>query len=178
MSRAKSVFSIVESRDQAELIIRSLQEKGFAYADISVLMPYTQGNHDMGHVLATKAPEGIATGTATGGLTGGVLGLLAGIGALTIPGVGPFVAAGPLIAALSGATLGATAAGIVGGFIGLGIPEVEAKNYEDKLRTGNFLISVHARDDEEIQFAMKVLEECGARDILASNEAAVPHSED
>src|SRR5256885_16152028 len=98
-------------------------------------MPDTGGRHDVGHVKATKAPEGATTGATAGGVTGGVLGLLAGIGTLAIPGVGPLIAAGPIMAALSGAAVGATAGGIAGGLIGLGIPEIEAKRYEEKLKT-------------------------------------------
>ena len=129
-----SVFCIAKSASQAEQIVEDLQSAGFDVSEISVLMPDTAGKHDFGHVKATKAPEGATTGATAGGVTGGVLGLLAGIGALAIPGVGPFIAAGPIMAALSGAALGATTGGLVGGLIGLGIPEIEAKRYEQKLR--------------------------------------------
>ena len=131
---SNSVFCIATTQGQAEKIVRDLQSHGFSDSEISVLLPDTAGTHDMGHVKATKAPEGTATGATTGGVAGGVLGLLAGIGALAIPGVGPFIAAGPIMAALSGAALGATAGGVVGGLIGLGIPEIEAKRYEEKLK--------------------------------------------
>src|SRR3954470_6296327 len=106
-----SVFCIAKSYAQAEQIVERRQSSGFATSEISVLLPDTEGKHDIGHVKATKAPEGATTGAATGGITGGVLGLLAGIGALAIPGVGPFIAAGPIMAALSGAAVGATAGG-------------------------------------------------------------------
>src|ERR1051325_5924670 len=145
----KSVFCIAKSHSQAERIVERLQTGGFSTSDISVLMPDTAGRHDVGHVKATKAPEGATTGAATGGVAGGVLVLLAGIGALAIPGVGPFIAAGPIIAALSGAAVGATTGGLVGGLIGLGIPEIEAKRYEDKLKTGNYLIAVHSKDSDQ-----------------------------
>src|SRR5436190_11068027 len=112
-----SVFGIVKSYAQAEQIVERLQSAGFATGEISVLLPDTEGKHDIGHVKASKAPEGATTGAATGGVTGGVLGLLAGIGALAIPGVGPFIAAGPIMAALSGAAVGATAGGVVGGLV-------------------------------------------------------------
>src|ERR1700704_6010342 len=138
-----SVFCITKSRTHAERIIERLYASGFPYSEISVLMPETDSHHDIGHVKATKAPEGTATGAATGGVAGGVFGLLAGLGALAIPGVGPLIAAGPIMAALSGAAVGATAGGLVGGLIGLGIPEIEAKRYEEKLKKGNYLIAVH-----------------------------------
>ncbi len=134
-----------------------LQTAGFPNNEISILLPDTEGKHDIGHVKATKAPEGATTGATAGGVTGGVLGLLAGIGALAIPGVGPFIAAGPIMAALSGAAIGGTAGGVVGGLIGLGIPEIEAKRYEEKLRTGNYLIAVHAHNDEQEDAAKKSL---------------------
>src|SRR6187455_309229 len=138
---SKSVFGIATTQGQAERIVEQLQAQGFATSEISVLMPDTGGTRDIGHVKATKAPEGATTGAATGGVTGGVLGLLAGVGALAIPGLGPFIAAGPIMAALSGAALGATVGGIAGALVGLGIPEVEAKQYESKIKSGNILLS-------------------------------------
>src|ERR1700720_3984446 len=128
-----SIFGIVKTHAQAEQVVQGLQDAGFNSSEISVLLPDTEGKHDIGHVKATKAPEGATTGAVAGGVTGGVIGLLAGIGAIAIPGVGPFIAAGPIMAALSGAALGGTTGGIVGGLIGLGIPEIEAKRYESKL---------------------------------------------
>src|SRR3954469_13743242 len=121
----QSVFYIAKSYSQAEQIVERLQSSGFSSSEISVLLPDTEGKHDIGHVKATKAPEGATTGATTGGVTGGVLGLLAGIGALAIPGVGPLIAAGPIMAALSGAAIGGATGGLVGGLIGLGIPEIE-----------------------------------------------------
>lgn len=123
---------------------------------------------------ATKAPEGATTGAATGGLTGGVLGLLAGVGALAIPGVGPFIAAGPIMAALSGAAIGATTGGVVGGLIGMGIPEIEAKRYEDKLKSGNYLIAVHAHDGDETDRAKEIFKNAGADDISTSSMSKAP----
>ena len=137
---SKSVFGIATTQGQAERIVQQLQGQGFATSEISVLMPDTAGTRDVGHVKATKAPEGATTGAASGGATGGVIGLLAGIGALAIPGVGAFIAAGPIMAALSGAAVGAATGGVIGGLIGLGIPEIEAKRYEEKLKKGNYLI--------------------------------------
>src|SRR6202043_913146 len=159
-----SVFGIVKSHSQAEQIVEALQRAGFATSEISILLPDTQGQHDIGHVKATKAPEGVTTGAATGGVAGGVIGLLAGIGALAIPGVGPLIAAGPIMAALSGAAVGATTGGIVGGLIGLGIPEIEAKRYEEKLKKGNYLIAVHTHESKDVDRAKEIFKNAGAED--------------
>jgi hypothetical protein len=169
-----SVFGIVKSYSQAEQIVERLQSAGFASSEISALLPDNQGKHDFGHVKASKAPEGATTGVATGGVTGGVLGLLAGIGALAIPGVGPFIAAGPIMAALSGAALGATTGGVVGGLIGMGIPEIEAKRYEGKLKTGNYLIAVHVHDGSEKDRAKEIFKNAGAEDISTSTMSKAP----
>ena len=169
-----SVFGIVKTHAQAEQIVEGLQRAGFAASEISVLLPDNQGKHDIGHVKATKAPEGATTGAATGGLTGGVIGLLAGIGALAIPGVGPFIAAGPIMAALSGAAIGATTGGVVGGLIGMGIPEIEAKRYEEKLKKGNYLIAVHTDESEDVDRAKDVFKTAGAEDISTVSEASAP----
>lgn len=170
----QSVFGIVKTHSQAENIVRHLQTSGFAASEISVLLPDKEGRHDIGHVKATKAPEGATTGAVAGGVTGGVLGLLAGIGALAIPGVGPFIAAGPIMAALGGAAIGGTTGGVVGGLIGLGIPEIEAKRYEDKLRTGNYLIAVHAHDGDEEKRAKEIFKRDGAEDICTSAMSKAP----
>src|SRR3954451_17691257 len=146
---SKSVFGIATTHGQAERIVEQLQAQGFATSEISVLMPDTGGTRDVGHVKATKAPEGATTGAATGGVTGGVLGLLAGIGALAIPGLGPLIAAGPIMAALSGAAVGATTGGITGALIGLGIPEYEASRYEGKVKGGSALLCVHTDEPDE-----------------------------
>jgi uncharacterized membrane protein len=169
-----SVFGIVKTHSQAEQIVEGLQQAGFPVSEISVLLPDNEGKHDIGHVKATKAPEGATTGATTGGLTGGVLGLLAGIGALAIPGVGPLIAAGPIMAALSGAAIGATTGGVVGALIGLGIPEIEARRYEDKLKSGNYLIAVHARDGEEKDRAKEIFKNAGAEDISTSSMSKAP----
>src|SRR6266550_3292304 len=153
-----SVFCIAKSASQAEQIVEDLQSSGFDVSEISVLMPDTGGKHDFGHVKATKAPEGATTGATAGGVTGGVLGLLAGIGALAIPGIGPFIAAGPLMAALSGAAIGAGTGGLVGALVGLGIPEIEAKRYESKIREGRILISVHSDNSEQTKRAKEIFE--------------------
>src|SRR5438309_11536538 len=164
-----SVFGIVKSYSQAEQLVEELQAEGFPASEISVLLPDSEGRHDFGHVKATKAPEGATTGATAGGVTGGVLGLLAGIGALAIPGVGPFVAAGPIMAALSGAAVGATTGGLVGGLIGMGIPEIEAKRYENKLKTGNYLIAIHVHDGDEKDRAKQIFRNAGAEDISTSS---------
>jgi len=169
-----SVFCIAKSYGQAEQIVERLQSSGFPASEISVLLPDTEGKHDIGHVKATKAPEGATTGAATGGLTGGVIGLLAGIGALAIPGLGPFIAAGPIMAALRGAAIGATTGGVVGGLIGMGIPEIEAKRYEGKLRSGNYLIAVHAHDDKQEDRAEEIFKSAGAEDISKSSMSTPP----
>jgi uncharacterized membrane protein len=169
-----AVFCIAKSRPQAERIIDRLVAAGFPHSEISVLMPETDSRHDIGHVKNTKAPEGTATGAATGGVAGGVIGLLAGIGALAIPGVGPLIAAGPIMAALSGAAVGAATGGVVGGLIGLGIPEVEAKIYEEKLKTGNYLISVHAKDGDEVDRAEEIYKSENAEDISTTGQVAAP----
>src|SRR6187397_274643 len=153
-----SIFGIVKSHSQAEQIVEDLQDAGFPVSEISVLLPDNEGKHDIGHVKATKAPEGATTGATTGGVTGGVLGLLAGIGALAIPGVGPFIAAGPIMAALGGAAVGATVGGITGALVGMGIPEYEAKRYEGKIKEGNILISVHTENHDEAKRARDLFE--------------------
>jgi uncharacterized membrane protein len=169
-----SVFGIVKSHSQAEQVVEGLQDAGFPVSEISVLLPDKEGKHDIGHVKATKAPEGATTGATTGGVTGGVLGLLAGIGALAIPGVGPFIAAGPIMAALSGAAIGATTGGVVGALVGMGIPEVEAKRYEGKLKSGNYLIAVHVRDGEEEDRAKEIFKSSGAEDISTTSMSKAP----
>jgi hypothetical protein len=171
---SKSVFCIATTQGQAESIVTRLQSQGFADSEISVLLPDSSGTGDFGHVKSTKASEGIAVGATTGGVAGGALGLLAGIGALAIPGAGPFIAAGPIMAALSGAAIGATTGGLVGGLVGLGIPEIEAKRYEDKLKKGNYLISAHANDGKQVDRAKTIFEELGAEDICTVSEATAP----
>ncbi len=169
-----SVFCIATSRHQAEQIVDQLKFANFSNNDISVLFPDKDTSHDFAHEKHTKAPEGVATGAGTGGVIGGALGWVAGIGALAIPGVGPFIAAGPIIAALSGAAIGATAGGIAGGLIGLGIPEIEAKRYEGKIKQGNLLISVHTENSKEITAAKDIFTKAGAQDICSTGEASAP----
>lgn len=170
----KSVFCIATSRDQAERIVNRLKTANFSNNDISVLFPDKGTTRDFAHEKNTKAPEGAVAGAGTGGVIGGALGWVAGIGALAIPGVGPFIAAGPIVAALSGVALGATVGGIAGGLIGLGIPEIEAKRYEGKVKAGNILVSVHTENSEEITQAKNIFTTAGAQDICTTGEASIP----
>jgi len=170
----KSVFCITTSREQADRIVEQLKNANFSNNDISVLFPDKETTRDFAHEKNTKAPEGAATGAGTGGVIGGALGWIVGIGALAIPGVGPFIAAGPILAALSGAAIGAAAGGIAGGLIGLGIPELEAKRYEGKVKAGNLLLSVHTGDSEEITRAKDIFKQAGAQDICVTGLASTP----
>ena len=170
----KSVFCITTSREQANRIVDQLKAADFSNNDISVLFPDKGTTRDFAHEKNTKTPEGAVAGAGTGGVIGGALGWIAGIGALAIPGVGPFIAAGPIMAALSGVAVGATVGGIAGGLIGLGIPEIEAKRYEDKVKAGNLLISVHTEDSAEITRAKDIFIRAGAQDICTTGEASTP----
>jgi len=170
----KSVFCIASTREQANRIVDQLKTANFSNNDISVLFPDKGTSRDFAHEKHTKAPEGAATGAGTGGVIGGALGWIAGIGALAIPGVGPFIAAGPILAALSGAAVGAAVGGIAGGLIGLGIPEIEAKRYEGKVKAGNLLLSVHTESSEEITQAKAIFTKAGAQDICCTGESAAP----
>lgn len=170
----KSVFCISASRDQAERIVELLKSANFSNNDISLLFPDMGTTRDFAHEKNTKAPEGAVTGASTGGILGGTLGWIAGMGALAIPGVGPFIAAGPIMAALSGAAVGAAVGGIAGGLIGLGIPEIEARRYEGKVKEGNILISVHTETSEEITRAKEIFTEAGAQDVCTTGEASTP----
>jgi hypothetical protein len=160
-------------RYKQKRIVDMLKTAGFLNTDISVLMPDRSGVRDLGTEKHSKAPEGTSTGAASGAVLGGALGWLAGIGALAIPGVGPFVAAGPIMAALSGAAIGAASGGVAGGLIGLGMPEYEAKQYEGKLRDGNILLSVHTENGDQAKQAEEIFKNGGAKDITRSGEEAV-----
>jgi hypothetical protein len=168
----KAVFCIARSEEQAVQIVEEARDLGFSADDISVLFPDKESTREFAHTKQTKAPEGAATGAVTGGVLGGVAGWLVGIGTLAIPGLGPFVAAGPIMAALSGATVGAAAGGLTGALVGMGIPEYEAKRYEGKVRGGNILISVHTDDGEQVKRAKEVFRRAGADDIATSGESA------
>jgi hypothetical protein len=170
----KAVFGIAKSESQAIDIADHLKVAGFTENDVSVLFPDKQGSKDFAHEQHTKAPEGAATGGASGAVLGGALGWMVGIGALAIPGLGVFIAAGPLMAALAGAAGGAAAGGLTGALIGMGIPEYEAKRYEGKVKDGNILLSIHTEDSKERDRAKKILENGGAVDISYTGEASVP----
>ena len=172
----KSVFCIATSYPQAENIAERLKTAGFSNNDISALFADNDTTRDFAHEKNTKAPEGAITGAGTGGVIGGALGWIAGIGALAIPGAGPFIAAGPIMAALSGAAVGAAVGGIAGTLIGMGIPELEAKRYEGKINKGNILISVHTENSDEIRRAKQIFENAGAQDICTTGEDSVPKS--
>jgi hypothetical protein len=170
---AQAVFCLAQTEAQAITIVDRLKAAGFSANDISVLFPDKTGTKDFAHEQHTKAPEGAAAGAGTGGVLGGALGWLVGIGALAIPGLGPFIAAGPIMAALGGAAAGAALGGITGALIGLGIPEYEAKRYEGKIKEGNLLISVHTENRTERARAKRIFEEAGAEDIADTAEARV-----
>ena len=170
---AKAVFGIASSEPQAARIATELEAAGFSRNDISVLFPDRTATRDFAHEKNTKLPEGAAAGAGTGGVLGGGLGWLVGIGSLAIPGLGPFIAAGPIMAALGGAAIGAAVGGLTGALVGMGIPEIEAKQYESKLREGNILISVHTESSEERDRAKEIFERAGAHDISSTGEASV-----
>ncbi|GJL70664.1 MAG: membrane protein [Nitrospirales bacterium] len=170
---AKAVFCIATTFLQAEEIVDKLKNAGFASTDISVLFPDTHGAKDLAHEKHTKAPEGAVTGAGAGGVLGGALGWLVGIGAVALPGIGPFVAAGPIMAALGGVAVGATVGGLTGGLVGMGIPEYEAKLYEGKMKEGKILISVHSENPDTTDCAKTIFKDENAEDIAISDEAAV-----
>jgi hypothetical protein len=167
----KAVFGIYTTRRQVENAVDELKAAGFRNTDISVLFPENVGTKDFAAQKETKAPEGATAGAVSGGVIGGALGWLAGIGSLAIPGVGPFIAAGPIIGALSGMGVGGALGGIAGALIGMGIPEYEAKRYEGRIQHGGILLSVHADDSQWVDRAKKILENTGAEDISSSTEA-------
>jgi hypothetical protein len=173
---ADAVFCIADNEAQAFRIAEELREAGFDRNDVSVLLPDRGGTKDFGHEKHTKAPEGAAAGAGTGGVIGGALGWLAGIGSLAIPGLGPFIAAGPIMAALSGAAAGAAVGGLTGTLVGMGMPEYEAKLYEGRLRNGNILISVHADDRTRRSLAKSIFERAGCSDVASSSAASPPAS--
>jgi Protein of unknown function (DUF3341) len=166
-----SVFGIYTDTTSVERAVEALKTAGFSNNDVSALFPDNKGTKDFAHEKNTKAPEGATTGAGTGALLGGGLGWLAGIGALAIPGVGPFIAAGPIMAALAGAGVGGAVGGLTGALVGMGIPEYEAKRYEGRVKDGGILLSVHSDTPDEVKTAKEILERTGARDISATGEA-------
>jgi hypothetical protein len=172
-----AVFGIYKDRVHVESGVDELFDAGFRGEDISVLLPDNVGTKDFAHEKHTKAPEGAATGATTGGIVGGTLGLLAGIGAIAIPGVGPFIAAGPIMGALAGIGTGGVVGGVIGALVGLGIPEYEAKRYEGMIKEGRVLLSVHCDSSEWVSRAKEVLKQTGAEDISSSGEAKADFAE-
>ena len=166
-----AVCGIYPHQASVENGVDALRAAGFSNTDISVLFPANEGTKDFAHEKNTKAPEGATTGAGTGALLGGGLGWLAGIGALAIPGLGPFIAAGPIMAALAGAGVGGAVGGLTGALIGMGIPEYEAKRYEGRVKDGGILLSVHSDTSDQIKVAKDVLKQTGAQDISSTGEA-------
>jgi ActD protein len=166
-----AVFGIYTTRASVDRAVDALKAENFRNTDISVLFPENEGSKDFAHEKNTKAPEGAATGAGAGAVVGGGLGWLAGIGALAIPGVGPFIAAGPIVAALAGAGVGGAVGGLTGALVGMGIPEYEAKRYEGRIKDGGILLSVHCDDSSWTKRAKEILERTGAEDVSSTGEA-------
>src|SRR5512133_4362007 len=167
-----AVFGIYPDRTSVDNAVDALKDAEFRNSDISVLFPETTGTKDFAHEKETKAPEGATAGAGTGALLGGGLGWLAGIGALAIPGLGPFIAAGPIMAALAGAGVGGAVGGLTGALIGMGIPEFEAKRYEGRVKDGGILLSVHSDNSQWTKKAKEILERTGAEDVSSTGEAS------
>jgi len=171
-----AVFGIYPNRTAAEHAVATLKAENFRNTDISVLLADNAGSKDFAHEMNTKAPEGAAAGATSGVLAGGILGWLAGIGALAIPGVGPLIAAGPIMGALAGAGVLGTVGGVVGALVGMGIPEYEAKRYEGRIKDGGVLLSVHCDDSDWVRRAKDLLERTGAQDISSAGEASADYA--
>ena len=171
-----AVFGLYSNSSSAEHGVETLKEAGFRNTDISVLFPQNVGSKDFGHEKGSKSPQGAATGAGTGAILGGALGWLAGIGALAIPGLGPFIVAGPIMAALAGMGVGGTVGGITGALIGLGIPEYVAKRYEGRVKEGGILLSVHSDNTDWTKRAKEILERTGAQDIASSAKASADYA--
>ena len=167
-----AVFGIYPDRAAVDNAVDALRDAEFRNSDISVLFPETTGTKDFAHEKNTKAPEGATTGAGTGAVLGGGLGWLLGIGALAIPGLGPFIAAGPIMAVLAGAGVGGAVGGLTGALIGMGIPEYEAKRYEGRVKDGGILLSVHSDDSAWTKKAKEILERTGAQDVSSTGEAS------
>jgi len=172
-----AAFGIYHHEPRLKQGIETLEREGFRTTDISVLFPENVGTKDFAHEKGTKAPEGAAAGGGSGAVVGGVLGWLAGVGSIAIPGVGPFLAAGPIMAALAGMGVGATAGGMIGALAGAGIPEYEAKRYEGLIKNGGILISVHCDNSDWTSKAKDILEKTGADDVSSAGEASADFAE-
>jgi len=177
MSKNISVYGIMPTETQLASCLNRLRSGGFRPEDVSILMPENLGNKDFAHEQNSKAPEGAATGGVAGGVLGGALGWLVGVGALAIPGLGPFIAAGPIMAMLAGAGAGAAVGGAAGGLIGLGLPEYEAKRYEGRIKKGGILLSVHCDNSEWASKAEDILLASGAEDTSKTGEASADYAE-
>lgn len=178
MAKNKSVLGIYATRNGVENAVQAFKDGGFSNTDISVLLPENLGSKEIATDKATKAPEGATTGATSGAVIGGALGWLAGIGALAIPGVGPFIAAGPIMAALAGLGVGGAVGGVTGALVGLGIPEYEAKRYQGRIEKGGILVSVHCDTSDEISRAKKIMEVTGAEDVSSTSEASADYKAD
>src|ERR1700681_4111600 len=176
MGKNKSVFEFYSSRSGVENAVIALKDAGFPHSDVSVLLPENLGSKEIATEKNTKAPEGATTGAGSGAVIGGTLGWLVGIGALAIPGLGPFIAAGPIMAALAGMGVGGAVGGVTGALVGMGIPEFEAKRYEGRLQKGGILMSIHCDTSEEIDEAKEILKRTGAEDVTSTGEASVDSS--
>jgi hypothetical protein len=172
-----AAYAIFRSRTDAENAVDRLLAAGFRNEDVSVLLQDNTGTKDFAHEKHTKAPEGTTTGVITGGAVGGTLGLLAGIGALAIPGLGPFIAAGPIMATLAGIGSGGVVGGLIGALVGMGIPEFEAKRYEGRIKEGGILVSVHCDNSEWVGRAKTLLKETGGEDVASSGEASADYAD-
>ncbi len=170
------VFGIYPNVARLESAVDELRTNGFRNADISVLLPRNSGSKDIGMEKSTKAPEGIAAGATSGAVLGGALGWLVGVGALAIPGLGPFLGAGPIVAALAGAGAGGALGGVTGALAGLGVPEYEAKRYEGRIRKGGILMSVHCDDAHWVKRAKELLDRTGAEDVSSTGEAKADYA--
>jgi hypothetical protein len=177
MARNTAVYGLYRDRRGVEEAVESLKHSGFRNTDISVLFPENQGSKDFAVEKHTKAPQGAAVGGGSGALIGGALGWLAGIGLLAIPGAGPFIAAGPIMALLAGVGVGGSAGSIIGALIGMGMPEYEAKRYEGRIREGGILFSVHCDSPEWVTRAKNLLQQTGAEHIASAGEAKADYLE-
>ncbi len=171
-NKKKSVFGIYNSREAVERAVDTFLKSGFTTSDVSVLLPENLGGKPIATHKDTKAPEGATAGGAGGAVVGGTLGLLAGIGALAIPGLGPFIAAGPIMAALAGMGVGGAVGGFVGALVGMGIPEYEAKRYEGRIQKGGILLSVHCDTSDQIKRGKEIMKNTGAEDISSTGESS------
>jgi hypothetical protein len=172
-----AVFGIYSSGEHAERAVEKIIAAGFPSANVSVLLPDSRSTKEFAHEKGTKAPEGTATGVTAGGVIGGTLGVLAGVGALAIPGIGPFIAAGPIMAGLAGLGVGGVVGGLVGALVGMGIPEYEAKRYEGRVKGGGTLLSVHCDTSAQVSRAKDLLKASGAEDIASTGESSSEKSQ-